>query len=134
MLDLHLPRNQHCADLQIRSRRLAPHPLENLPPMLLPVLRQIDQKPLVERSARSFRRDYPTVAPSLAPHRAERPPLCDPPPSSTASGRPPRCPPPPPRTCCAMPVGSSSPTMATTRGPYSTTSGTRTSSTRSGTP
>jgi len=38
------------------------------------------------------------------------------------------------RTCCAMPVGSSSPTMATTRGPCSTTSGTRTSSTRSDTP
>src|SRR5262249_35616354 len=33
-----------------------------------------------------------------------------------------------------MPVGSSSPTMATTRGRCSTTSGTRTSSTRSGTP
>jgi putative ABC transport system substrate-binding protein len=38
------------------------------------------------------------------------------------------------RTCCAMPVGSSSPTMATTRGRCSTTSGTRTSNTRSGTP
>src|SRR5215475_165634 len=37
-------------------------------------------------------------------------------------------------TCCVMPVGSSSPTMATTRGPCSSTSGTRTSSTRSGTP
>src|SRR5262245_17567206 len=33
-----------------------------------------------------------------------------------------------------MPVGSSSPTMATTRGRCSTTSGTRTSSTRSATP
>src|SRR5262245_25468639 len=54
--------------------------------------------------------------------------------SSSASGRPPRCPSRSTRTCCAMPVGSSSPTMATTRGPYSTTSGTRTSSTRSGTP
>jgi hypothetical protein len=41
---------------------------------------------------------------------------------------------PPHRTCFAMPVGSSSPTMATTRGPCSTTSGTRTFSIRSGTP
>src|SRR5262249_44922101 len=55
MLQLHLPRHQHCADLQIRSRRLAPHPLEHLAPMLLPVLRQIEQKALVERSARSLR-------------------------------------------------------------------------------
>src|SRR5215471_4777243 len=55
MLQLHLPRHQHCADLQIRSRRLAPHPLENFSPMLLPVLRQIEQKALVERSARSLR-------------------------------------------------------------------------------
>src|SRR5262249_24711971 len=39
MLQLHLPRHQHCADLQIRSRRLAPHPLEHLSPMLLPILR-----------------------------------------------------------------------------------------------
>jgi integrase len=38
------------------------------------------------------------------------------------------------RTCFAMPVGSSSPTMATTRAPSSTTSGTRTSSTPFGTP
>src|SRR5215831_4929146 len=36
--------------------------------------------------------------------------------------------------CIATPVGSSSPTMATTRGPCSTTLATRTSSTRSGTP
>src|SRR5262245_12869936 len=38
------------------------------------------------------------------------------------------------RTCFAMPAGSSSPTTATTRGLYSTTSGTRTFSTQSGTP
>jgi type 1 fimbriae regulatory protein FimB/type 1 fimbriae regulatory protein FimE len=38
------------------------------------------------------------------------------------------------RTCFAMPVGSSSPTMATTRGLCSTISGTRTFSTPSGTP
>src|SRR5262249_31073658 len=54
--------------------------------------------------------------------------------SSSASARPPRCHSRSTRTCCAMPVGSSSPTMATTRGPCSITSGTRTSSTRSGTP
>src|SRR5262249_29209199 len=36
--------------------------------------------------------------------------------------------------CCAMPVVLSSPTMATTRAPCSTISGTRTSSTRCGTP
>ena len=55
MLQLHLARHEHCADLQIRSRGLAPHPLENLPPMLLPIFRQIEQKALVERSARSLR-------------------------------------------------------------------------------
>src|SRR5215813_6693522 len=134
MLDLHLARDQHCADFQIRSRRLAPHPLENLPPMLLPVLRQIDQKPLVERSARSFRRDYPKDAYVFVSERGGPITLLASTASSSASGRPPRCPSRSTRTCCAMPVGSSSPTMATTRGPYSTTSGTRTSSTRSGTP
>src|SRR5262245_18294283 len=41
MLQLHLPRHQHCADLQIRSRRLAPNPLEHLSPMLLPILCEI---------------------------------------------------------------------------------------------
>src|SRR6516162_1809048 len=54
--------------------------------------------------------------------------------SFSASGRPPRCHSPSTRTCFAMPVGSSSPTMATTRGPCSTTSGTGTFSTPSGTP
>src|SRR6516165_5269726 len=54
--------------------------------------------------------------------------------SSSVSGRPPRCHSPSTRTCFATPVGSSSRTMATTRAPCSTTSGTRTSSTRSGTP
>jgi hypothetical protein len=56
VLDLHLSRHQHCADFQIRSRRLAPNPLEHLWPMLLPVLRRIEQKALIERSARGFRR------------------------------------------------------------------------------
>jgi len=56
MLDFHFPRHQHCADLQVARRALPPNPLEHLAPMLLPVLRQIEQKALVERSARSFRR------------------------------------------------------------------------------
>src|SRR5262249_32604552 len=55
VLDLHFFRHQHCADLQIRGRRFASNPLEHLAPMLLPILRQIEQKALVERSARSLR-------------------------------------------------------------------------------
>src|SRR5262249_16693159 len=55
VLDLHFTRDKHSADLQIRSRCLAPNPLERLSPMLLPVLRHIEQKALVERSARSLR-------------------------------------------------------------------------------
>jgi hypothetical protein len=43
------------ANFQIRRRRLAPNSLEHLAPMLLPVIRQIEQKALVERSARSLR-------------------------------------------------------------------------------
>src|SRR6516164_11197233 len=54
--------------------------------------------------------------------------------SSSVSARPPRCHSRSIPTCFATPVGSSWPTMATTRGPCSTTSGTRTFSTRSGTP
>src|SRR6516165_7636015 len=54
--------------------------------------------------------------------------------SFSASGRPPRCHSRSTHTCFATPVGTSSPTMATTRAPCSTTSGTRTSSTPSGTP
>src|SRR6516165_1011290 len=54
--------------------------------------------------------------------------------SSSASARPPRCHSRSTHTCFAMPAGLSWPTMATTPGPCSTTSGTRTSSTRSGTP
>ena len=53
---------------------------------------------------------------------------------SSASGKPPRCHFRSTRTCFATPAGSSWPTMATTRGPCSTTLGTRTSNTRSGTP
>src|SRR6516164_4451594 len=54
--------------------------------------------------------------------------------SFSASGRPPRCHSRSTRTCFAMPAGSSWPMMAMTPGPCSTTSGTRTSSTRSDTP
>src|SRR6516162_256209 len=53
---------------------------------------------------------------------------------SSASVRLPRCHSRSTRTCSAMPVGSSSPTMATTRGPCSTTLDTRTFSTPSDTP
>src|SRR5262245_44891815 len=52
MLHFQLFRDEHGADLQVA---LPPHPLEHLAPMLLPVLRQIEQKALVERSARSLR-------------------------------------------------------------------------------
>src|SRR5262249_50300614 len=54
--------------------------------------------------------------------------------SSSASARLPRCRSRSTRPYRAMPVGSSSATMATTRGRCSTTSGTRTFSTLSGTP
>ena len=56
MLEFQLFRDEHGADLQVARRALPPNPLEHLAPMLLPVLRQIEQKALVERSARSFRR------------------------------------------------------------------------------
>src|SRR5262244_2834700 len=55
MLHFQLFRDEHGADLQVARRALPPNPLEHLPPMLLPVLRQIEQKALVERSARSLR-------------------------------------------------------------------------------
>src|SRR5215468_339020 len=54
--------------------------------------------------------------------------------SSSASARLPTCHSRSTHTCCAMPAALSSPMMATTRGRYSTTSGTRTSSTRCATP
>src|SRR5262249_641847 len=53
---------------------------------------------------------------------------------SSASARPPRCHSPSTRTSFAMPVGSSSRTMATTRGPCRITSGPRTFSKPSDTP
>src|SRR6516162_6283422 len=54
--------------------------------------------------------------------------------SSSGSGKPLTCRSRSTRTCSAMPAGSSWPMMATTRGPCSTTLGTRTFSTRSGIP
>src|SRR5262249_25605757 len=54
--------------------------------------------------------------------------------SSSGSGKPLTCRSRSTRTCFAMPVGSSSPTMATTRAPCRTTSGTRTFRRRSDTP
>src|SRR6516165_8459943 len=54
--------------------------------------------------------------------------------SSSASAKPPRCHFRSTHTCFATPVGSSSQVTVTTRAPSSTTSGTRTSSTRFGTP
>src|SRR6516164_3944092 len=54
MLQLHLARHQHCADFQIAGRTFPAHPLEDFSPMLLPVLRQIEQKALIERSARGL--------------------------------------------------------------------------------
>jgi hypothetical protein len=54
MLHFQLFRDEHGADLQVARRALPPHPLEHLAPMLLPILRQIEQKALVERSARSL--------------------------------------------------------------------------------
>src|SRR6516225_4073458 len=83
------------------------------------------------RALRKVRRDYPKDAYVFVSERGV--------PSvstglSSASGKPPRCHSRSTRTCFAMPVGSSWLTMATTRGPCSTTSGTRTSSTRSDTP
>ena len=80
------------------------------------------------RALRKLRRDYPKDAYVFVSERG------GPTGSSSASGRPPRCHSPSTRTCFAMPVGSNSRTMATTPGPCSTTSGTRTSSTRSDTP
>jgi len=55
VLEFQLFRDEHGADLQVARRALPPNPLEHLAPMLLPVLRQIEQKALVERSARSLR-------------------------------------------------------------------------------
>src|SRR5262249_26822066 len=83
------------------------------------------------RALRKLRRDYPKDAYVFVSERGGPITSTD---SSSASARLPRCHSRSTRTCCAMPVGSSSPTMATTRAPCSTISGTRTSSTRCATP
>src|SRR5262249_22252638 len=83
------------------------------------------------RALRKLRRDYPRDAHVFVSERGG--PIISTG-SSSASARPPRCHSPSTRTCFAMPVGSSSRTMATTRGPCTTTAATRTSSTPSGTP
>src|SRR5262245_9908751 len=76
------------------------------------------------RALRKLRRDYPKTPTYSFPSAAGRSTA-----SSSASARLPRCLSRSTHTCCAMPVGSSSPTMATTHGRCSTTSGTRTFST-----
>ena len=82
------------------------------------------------RALRKLRRDYPPDAHVFVSERGGSVSIG----SSSVSARPPRCHSRSIRTCFAMPAGSSSPTTATTRGLCSTTSGTRTFSTRSGTP
>src|SRR5262245_32500854 len=86
------------------------------------------------RALRKLRRDYPTDAHLFVSERGGPSAPSVSTASSRASGRPPRCHSRSTRTCFAMPVDSSWPTTATTRGPCSTTSGTRTFSTRSDTP
>ena len=72
------------------------------------------------RALRKLRRDYPKDAYVFVSERG--------------GAKLPRCLSRSTHTCCAIPVGSSSPTMGTTRGLCRTTSGTRTSTTRSDTP
>ena len=71
------------------------------------------------RALRKLRRDYLTDAHVFVSERESAPSVSTG--LSSASVRLPRCHSRSTRTCCAMPVGSSSPTMATTRGPCSTT-------------
>ena len=54
MLDFHFARHQQGADLEIAGRTFPAHPFEHLWPVLLPIPRQIGEKALVERSARSL--------------------------------------------------------------------------------
>src|SRR5262245_53621152 len=69
------------------------------------------------RALRKLRRDYPKTLTSSFPCAAGQSVPSVSTASSSASERPPRCHSPSTRTCFAMPVGSSSPTMATTREP-----------------
>src|SRR5262249_8118573 len=86
------------------------------------------------RALRKLRRDYPKDAHVFISERGGRSAPSGSTGSFSASGTPPRCDSRSTHTCFVTPVASSWPTMATTHGPYSTTSGTRTFSTRSGTP
>src|SRR5262249_21769459 len=70
------------------------------------------------RALRKLRRDYPKDAHVFV---SERGGPISPIALSSVSGRPPRCHSRSTHTCFAMPAGLSWPTMATTRGPCSTT-------------
>src|SRR5215468_10299259 len=85
------------------------------------------------RALRKLRRDYPRDAYVFVYAGGQSAPSVSTA-SSSASERLPRCHSRSIPTCFGMLAGSSSPTTATTRGPCSTTSGTRTSSKRSDTP
>ena len=86
------------------------------------------------RALRQLRRDYPTDAHVFVSERGGQSAPSVSIGSSSGSARPPRCHSQSTPTCSVMPVVSSSRTTATTRGPCSTTSVTRTSSIPSGTP
>src|SRR6516225_1164914 len=103
--------------IELSEGRLDVHRVKNGIPSVHPI--RGDEM----RALRKLRRDYPKEAYVFVSERGGR-----------VSGRPPRCHSRSTRTCCAMPVGSNWPMMAMTPGPCSTTSGTRTSSTRSGIP
>src|SRR5499425_1786089 len=115
--------------IELSEGRLHVHRVKNGIPSVHPI--RGDEM----RALRKLRREYPREAYEFVSERGgPQSVLLASTASSSASVRPPRCHSRCIHTCCAMPVGSSSPTMATTRAPCSTTSGTRTSSTRSGTP
>src|SRR5262249_31558918 len=86
------------------------------------------------RALRKLRRDYPKDGHVFISERGGRSAPSGSIASSSVSGRPLRCHSRSTHTCFVTPVGSSSPTTATTRGPCSITSGTRTFSTPSDTP
>src|SRR5215813_2369060 len=108
--------------IELSEGRLHVHRVKNGIPSVHPI--RGDEM----RALRKLRRDYPTDAHVFV---SERGGLTG---SFSASGRPPRCHSRSTHTCFAMPAGLSWPTTATTRGPCSTTSGTRTFSTPSDTP
>src|SRR6516162_1845596 len=111
--------------IELSEGRLHVHRVKNGIPSVHPI--RGDEM----RALRKLRRDYPRDAHVFV---SERGGPISPIASSSVSGRPPRCHSRSTPTCFAMPAGSSSQMMATTRGPCSTTLGTRTFSTPSGTP